>query len=457
MVPREDRVLPADATKETVRIYARAYTMMLLSTQLFGDKSANWVRIRWLPFVANLDDMGRYRWGSAALAWLYRCMCRIANRNVTNLAGPLQLLQSWIFWWFPSLRPSGFEVLSFPLASRWSAYLPTNDGKEQRVINYRLALDRLTARDIVWEPYSALDILAVVHPEILTEEHCRIWRAVTTLIYFVVIEWDQVDRIVPQLGRVQHIPEDALNIDWLHAKDGRGGDKWFPHYYQAWHLHWGNRLDAVIAIERVADPGPSFDYLDWWYLEAHRFLSPGVAFADPRGTEIPSKAFQRSRLRSHADHDYMICRTTGVLRDAVVLEDDAGEDARDGGDHRVRRASARRRSTVGATQFHGGVSGNTSTEAGGGTFTTRSYSPLPEPSSQMYADPATATMTVDLNDQMGSSQFYVEFAVMIRDDAGLSHVQFDAPPYHPQMPDMQFDTAAYHPHMTKMQDQAPNY
>ncbi|RYR64274.1 hypothetical protein Ahy_A03g010406 isoform B [Arachis hypogaea] len=113
------RMLPPDATEETVRIYTRAYIMMLLSTQLFGDKSANRVHIRWLPFVANLNDMGRYSWGSAALAWLYRCMCRVANRNVTNLAGPLQLLQSWIFWRFPSLRLSGFEVFSFPLASRY--------------------------------------------------------------------------------------------------------------------------------------------------------------------------------------------------------------------------------------------------------------------------------------------------------------------------------------------------
>nr|XP_025652581.1 serine/threonine-protein phosphatase 7 long form homolog [Arachis hypogaea] len=294
------RVLPPDASEETVRIYARAYIMMLLSTQLFGDKSANRVHIRWLPFVANLDGMGRYSWGSAALAWLYRCMCRVANRNVTNLAGPLQLLQSWIFWRFPSLRPAGFEVFSFPLASRWSAYLPPNDGKEQRVIRYRLALDRLTARDvsfiaarIVWEPYSALDVLAVVHPEILTEEHSRMWRAVTALIYFAVIEWHQVDRVVPQLGGVQHTPEDALNVDWLHAKDGRGGDRWFPHYYQKWHEHWENRLDAVISIERVADPGPSADYLDWWYREAQRFLSPGAAFADPRGTQIPPEAYQR--------------------------------------------------------------------------------------------------------------------------------------------------------------------
>ncbi|RYQ91096.1 hypothetical protein Ahy_B09g096956 isoform B [Arachis hypogaea] len=160
------RVLPEDVTEDTVRIYARAYIMLLLSTKLFGDKSANRVHIQWLPFMANFDDMGSYSWGSAALAWLYRCMCRVANRNITNLVGPLQLLQSWIFCWFPSLWPSGFNDFSFLLAS------------------------------------SSLDVLAVVHPEILTAKHSRLWRVKTSLIYFSMIEWHQVDRVVAQLGGV---------------------------------------------------------------------------------------------------------------------------------------------------------------------------------------------------------------------------------------------------------------
>ncbi|XP_016185833.1 protein MAIN-LIKE 1-like [Arachis ipaensis] len=49
-------------------------------------------------YAPRLEEMGTYSWGSTALAWLYRCMCRVANRNVIKLAGPLQLLQSWIFW-----------------------------------------------------------------------------------------------------------------------------------------------------------------------------------------------------------------------------------------------------------------------------------------------------------------------------------------------------------------------
>ncbi|XP_052115022.1 protein MAIN-LIKE 1-like [Arachis duranensis] len=61
------RVLPADATDDIVRIYARAYIMMLLSSQLFADKNANCVHLRWLPYVASwrtwVDIAGaRPRW-----------------------------------------------------------------------------------------------------------------------------------------------------------------------------------------------------------------------------------------------------------------------------------------------------------------------------------------------------------------------------------------------------------
>ncbi|RYR02451.1 hypothetical protein Ahy_B06g081243 [Arachis hypogaea] len=425
------RVLPPDASEETVRIYARAYIMMLLSTQLFGDKSANRVHIRWLPFVANLDGMRRYSWGSAALAWLYRCMCRVANRNVTNLAGPLQLLQSWIFWRFPSLRPAGFEVFSFPLASRWSAYLPPNDGKEQRVIRYRLALDRLTARDVILDEFLNFRLCGSPTPQ----------------------------------GGVQHIPEDALNVDWLHAKDGRGGDRWFPHYYRKWHEHWENRLDAVISVERVADPGPSADYLDWWYREAQRFLSPGAAFADPRGTQIPPEAYQRgssqvprrSQLPDMPDNRRVERRRRVGTRDTgrewrwlhdAMQEDDAGGDARDEVDHRVCRANARRGRTLDDTQHAGGVSGTAATEAGGDTFTSRAYSQMPE---------FTPTMTMDLDDQLVSPRFYADFAELIRDDAGTSNVQFGGQSYQQQMPDVQMETGAYQPHMTEMHSQPHDY
>ncbi|RYR65852.1 hypothetical protein Ahy_A03g011772 [Arachis hypogaea] len=146
-------------------------------------------------------------------------------------------------------------------------YLPTSDRKEERVVQCRLALDCLGDRDIVWEPYASLDVMAVVHPEIPTEEHSRLWRACTCLIYFAVIEWHQMDRVLPQLVGVQHEPKPASNIDWLHAKDGRGGDRWFPSYYQddrsggdevdhANHRVWRGRSQRQGSTSGVASDGP---------------------------------------------------------------------------------------------------------------------------------------------------------------------------------------------------------
>ncbi|RYR51972.1 hypothetical protein Ahy_A06g026908 [Arachis hypogaea] len=196
--------IPHGAYDATVRRYARAYIMILLGTQLFGDKSETRLHIRWLPYVVRLEDMGGYCWDSAALSWLYRCMCRVANRNVVKLAGPLQLLQSWIF--------------------------------------------------------CALEVVQVVHPEILEPRHTSLWRSVTALIYFVVIEWHQVDRLLPQFGGVQPLPRSTLNIDFLMEKDDRE---------------------------------PSHDFLDWWAQYGRRFLSPELFFGDPRAVPIPSEATQR--------------------------------------------------------------------------------------------------------------------------------------------------------------------
>ncbi|RYQ80010.1 hypothetical protein Ahy_Scaffold1g106706 isoform G [Arachis hypogaea] len=163
---------PKVADDETVRRYARAYIMML-GTQLFADKSGNRIHIRWLPYVARLEEMGTYSWGSAALAWLYRCMCRVANRHVVKLAGLLQLLQFWIFWRFPRFRPEGYETFSWPLASRWSGYNPSGSEKGPRFI---------------WMLYTTLDVLQDVHPEALEPRHMALWRYVTSLIYFAVTE-----------------------------------------------------------------------------------------------------------------------------------------------------------------------------------------------------------------------------------------------------------------------------
>ncbi|QHO46654.1 uncharacterized protein DS421_6g189440 [Arachis hypogaea] len=252
---------PEDADDDTVRQYARAYIMMLLGTQLFADKSGNRIHFRWLPYVARLEELGTYSWGSAALDWLY--------------------------------RPAGYETFSWPLASRWSGYDPSESEKGPRVQMWRLKIDRLQDREFIWMPYSSPDVLQVVHPEVMEPRHMALWRSVTALIYFAVIEWHQIDRVLPQFGGVQPPPHPALNIDFLMSKDGRGGDRWFPSYLQKWHLHWDSRQESVLRFDVVADPGPSHEFLEWWSQHGKRFLSPDTQLEDPRAAPIPVEASQR--------------------------------------------------------------------------------------------------------------------------------------------------------------------
>ncbi|KAL4356179.1 hypothetical protein AHAS_Ahas09G0060800 [Arachis hypogaea] len=113
----------------------------VISTQFFGDKNWNQVHLRWLPFVAKLNEMGKYSRGSVALGW-------------------------WVRY----------------------QHQPMQDEKEPMVIQMRLALDRLYARDFVWEPTSARDMVDVIHPRILVIEHLRLWTAEISLIYFAMIE-----------------------------------------------------------------------------------------------------------------------------------------------------------------------------------------------------------------------------------------------------------------------------
>ncbi|XP_057739665.1 serine/threonine-protein phosphatase 7 long form homolog [Arachis stenosperma] len=255
---------PEDADDDTVRRYARAYIMMLLGMQLFADKSGNRIHIRWLPYVAMLEKLGTYSWGSAALAWLYRCMCRVTNRH---------------------------DV-------KWSGYNPSGSEKGPRVQMWRLRIDRCPNKgefllQFIWMPYSSPDVLQVVHPEVLEPRHMALWRSVTALIYFSVIEWHQIDRVLPQFGGVQPPPHPALNIDFLMSKDGRGGDRWFPSTLQKWHLLWDSRQDCVLRFDVVADPGPSHAFLDWWSQHGKRFLSPETQLGDPRAVPIPVEASQR--------------------------------------------------------------------------------------------------------------------------------------------------------------------
>ncbi|QHO16966.1 uncharacterized protein DS421_10g308170 [Arachis hypogaea] len=223
--------------------------------------------------------MGSYSWGSAALAWLYQCMCRVANRHVVN----------------------------WPLASRWSSY--SHSYSEKGCASGGVGAS-----------------------------HTALWRSVTSLIYFSVVEWHQVDRVLPQFGGVQPLPRPALNINFLMSKDGRGDDRWFLSVLWNWHTLWETRADHILRFDVVADPGPSHAFLDWWSRHGKRFLSPEFDLGDPRGVPILVEASQRG---------------PGRVPDMDRVDDVPNGD---GGGRRGRGRGGRRRAPV-AGQDHGEAGG----------------------------------------------------------------------------------------------------
>ncbi|RYR72599.1 hypothetical protein Ahy_A02g006829 [Arachis hypogaea] len=181
------------ADNATVRRYVQAYIMILLGTQLFGDKSDTRLHIRWLPYVARLEDMG----------------------------GPI-----------------GYDTFGCPLASRSQP-----DREREKILSCSLkAHDRSPTG---WG-------FQVVYIEILEPQHTALWKSVTVLIYFSIIEWHQVDRVLPQFGGVQPRSWAALVIDFLMSKDGRGGDRAVPIPFEATQRGPG-RVPDMDRVDDVPD------------------------------------------------------------------------------------------------------------------------------------------------------------------------------------------------------------
>jgi hypothetical protein len=99
-------VLPNDANEVTVQRYTRAYILELLGGSYFADKSGKKVHLMFLPFLEDFDAAGWYSWGSAALAWLYRELCRATDPNSCDIAGALILVQLWAWSRFLHISPA---------------------------------------------------------------------------------------------------------------------------------------------------------------------------------------------------------------------------------------------------------------------------------------------------------------------------------------------------------------
>ena len=92
LLQKIDQGLPDGAAEDVVHQYARCYILALLGDTIFADKSGDKVHMMCLQMLRDLRNPPRYSWGSACLAWLYRELCRVTDRDASQIGGALILV-----------------------------------------------------------------------------------------------------------------------------------------------------------------------------------------------------------------------------------------------------------------------------------------------------------------------------------------------------------------------------
>ncbi|GMQ06210.1 hypothetical protein CsSME_00050878 [Camellia sinensis var. sinensis] len=172
---------PDDAADELVQQHARAYILWLIGGVLLPDKSQNLLKLMYLPLLRDIDVIGQYSWGAAALAFLYRMLCRATQVGVTQIGRPLVLLHIWAWERLIRIAPSrrqlvapgevpigqrDMQIPAGPRGSRWRVDMSHEVVSTHVVVVYRDQLDRMIDGEFIWQPYA--DVLHTL------PDYCRL-------------------------------------------------------------------------------------------------------------------------------------------------------------------------------------------------------------------------------------------------------------------------------------------
>lgn len=271
----------------------RAYLLYLFGTVLFPDKSGSTVSVLFIPLLAELNEVDDYSWGSAALACMYRNLCKASETGVDQIAGPLILLQLWSWERIAMGRPEVAMVANYvfpcaeyplgsqmhvgedPLGCRWLGIKRSYKDHKLPYGVYRQILDMFTEEQFTWQPYT-LNVLECLPDRCREEPEEFLVRC--PLICFYMVEYYHPDRCMRQFGWYQTIPQ-ACNTDKaLHNIDRRAriedyADK-LSQYVGEWNARKQNPVQpGVPYIGRMSYEDP---YLIWYLHHTRRLISPKI-------------------------------------------------------------------------------------------------------------------------------------------------------------------------------------
>ncbi|KAF7824736.1 serine/threonine-protein phosphatase 7 long form-like protein [Senna tora] len=257
----DDNRIPKEATDVQLQQFTRAYIMRIIGGFLMPDTSGNWVQLIYLPLLQDLSQAGKYSWGSAVLAFMYREMCTAIRYDQVNIGGCMHLLHVWVWDRFPMLAPrvegrhprrlSDEEELQLypihpPLGYRWTDYKGSKSFPMHMVSWYRKIIDQMIDTD--------------------------------------------PDRVLRQFGQQQPIPLDAvdMDVDHTHKLTGKTEMHWPTEQLRYLEI-WEQRFHRVITTPIACDEplGHNSIYMQWYLRITRKWIDPdGAAFA------VAANAFQ---------------------------------------------------------------------------------------------------------------------------------------------------------------------
>ncbi|KAH0725677.1 hypothetical protein KY284_001542 [Solanum tuberosum] len=133
---------------ERVEKISKLCILVILGGILFPNTSGNLISLQYLAFLNPIHDVGKYSWGSAMLAYLYRALCQASIGNVVDICGFIPLLQVWCWERIlpvqPSAPPPHDGDVILPYARRWTRGIDRDTESHHVLIPIRDQLDRMT-------------------------------------------------------------------------------------------------------------------------------------------------------------------------------------------------------------------------------------------------------------------------------------------------------------------------
>lgn len=249
---------PEDASQEVIECHTRAYLLYLVGSTIFSTTTGNKVPVMYLPLFENFEEAGRYAWGAAALAFLYRALGNASVKSQSTICGCLTLLQCWSYYHLNIGRPKlNRDPVHdhFPFVLRWKGKQsgPTTN---RDVVFYRKALDSLKPADVEWLPYKYMN--STVIPEDIRNT-LFLGRSKTMLICFDKAERHPPNRCLRQYGMLQPIPEDVSR--WVRKSRGVDGGVDLSGKMESELNEWADRHLHIVECDDDVDEN---EYMQWY-------------------------------------------------------------------------------------------------------------------------------------------------------------------------------------------------